>query len=227
MAAQASGAPTRSEWLSMHEACLLLGVAPATLRRWSDAGDIKVFTTPGGHRRFSRTAVVGLLPAARRQRPKLERLGETPERIARVYRREAGEAARGAPWIGALDDEERGPFRDHGKRITASLLGFLDATTPEAREESISDGEAAAAEYGRIAGHRGVGLRETVQIFLRFRMPFLRELAAVARRRGLDATEATTLLETATEAFDRLLGATMSGHESTAARTTTVEVAGR
>ncbi len=213
MAAQASGAPIRREWLSIHEACVLLGVAPATLRRWSNAGDIEVFTTPGGHRRFSRAAVVGLLPAARRQRPNLARLGETPERIARVYRREAGQAARGTPWIGALGDEERAPFRDHGKRITTSLLGFLDAATAEAREASIADGEAAAAEYGRIAGRRGIGMHETVDIFLRFRMLFLHELATVARRRGLDTTEATDLLETATEAFDRLLGATMSGHE--------------
>ncbi len=218
MAAQASGAPNRREWLTIHEACVLVGVAPATLRRWSDAGHIKVFTTPGGHRRFSRAAVIGMLPAARHQRLNLERLGETPERIARVYRREAGEAARATPWLGALDDEERGPFRDHGTQITTSLLGFLDATTPEARETSIASAEVAAAEYGRIAACRGVGLPETVEVFLRFRMPFLRELAAVARRRALDTTEATNLLETATEAIDRLLGALMGGHEDAMTR---------
>ncbi len=75
---QGSRAPTRPEWMSIHEACRLIGVSPATLRRWSDAGDIKAFTTPGGHRRFSRAAVIGLLPADRRGRPNLERLGETP-----------------------------------------------------------------------------------------------------------------------------------------------------
>ncbi len=50
------------EWLTLHEACSLVGVSPATLRRWSKNGDISTFTTPGGHRRFARSVLVGLLP---------------------------------------------------------------------------------------------------------------------------------------------------------------------
>jgi phage gp36-like protein len=57
-------------------------------------------------------------------------------------------------------------------------------------------------------------IRETVEAFLRFRMLFLSELAQVARRRGLDTVEATTLLVTATQAIDELLVALMSGHET-------------
>lgn len=53
----------REEWLTLHEACSLVGVSPATLRRWSDNGDVRTFTTPGGHRRFARSAILGLLPA--------------------------------------------------------------------------------------------------------------------------------------------------------------------
>lgn len=52
----------REEWLSLGEACALVGVSPATLRRWSDNGDIRAFTTPGGHRRFARSAILDLLP---------------------------------------------------------------------------------------------------------------------------------------------------------------------
>ncbi len=52
----------REEWLTLHEACSLVGVSPATLRRWSDNGDVSTFTTPGGHRRFARSAILGLLP---------------------------------------------------------------------------------------------------------------------------------------------------------------------
>jgi excisionase family DNA binding protein len=51
------------EWLSVHEACELLGVVPATLRRWSTAGRVPSFTTPGGHRRFSRLEILSLLPS--------------------------------------------------------------------------------------------------------------------------------------------------------------------
>ncbi len=51
----------RAEWMSSREASSLMGVSPATLRRWSDAGRIRTFTTIGGHRRFSRTAIADLL----------------------------------------------------------------------------------------------------------------------------------------------------------------------
>lgn len=57
------GMQEREQWLTLGDACELIGVSPATLRRWSDNGDIRSFTTPGGHRRFARSALVDLLPA--------------------------------------------------------------------------------------------------------------------------------------------------------------------
>jgi excisionase family DNA binding protein len=199
--------------MSIREACALIGVSPATLRRWSDAGNIRAFTTPGGHRRFSRAAVSGLLPAARRGRPNLERLGETPARMARAYHRDLAHAA-GASWIAELGEADREPLREHGRLIAGSMLRLFDAPTAREREASVALAEAASAECGRIAGRRGVALRETIEAFLRFRMPFLRELAGFARRGGLDTTETADLLEEATAAFDRLLTAAMDGHAS-------------
>jgi len=202
------------EWLTVHEACALIGVSPATLRRWSAAGDVQAFTTPGGHRRFARSMILGLLPSARRQRPTLERLGETPEHMTRVYRRHAAQACHGVSWISGLTEEKLEPLRDHGRRIATSLLTFIDAETPEERRPAMLKAAAAASEYGRIAARESGEIRETVEAFLRFRMLFLGELAQVARRRGLDTVEATNLLVTATQAIDQLLVALMNGHET-------------
>lgn len=202
------------EWLTVHEACALIGVSPATLRRWSDAGDIRAFTTPGGHRRFARSTILGMLPSARRDRPNLERLGETAEHMTRVFRRHLVEVCSGMTWLGELGDDEMEPLRDHGRRIAGSLLGFIDAATPKKRSTAIGEALDAATEYGRIAARRAVGIRETVEAFLRFRMLFMRELVEVARRRGLDTIEATDLLVSATEAFDQLLVALISGHQT-------------
>ncbi len=148
--------PSRREWMSIHEASAMIGVSPATLRRWSDAGDIKAFTTPGGHRRFSRAAVAGMLPADRRGRPNLGQLGETPERMTRIYRRELHRATQWAPWIEAIDDADRQPLRDHGQRIAAALLAFFDATDPEERGAALATAEDSAAVCGRIAGRIGL-----------------------------------------------------------------------
>src|SRR6476619_2205716 len=48
-------------WLTINEACTLLGVDQTTLRRWSDAGKIPVFRTMGGHRRYAETDVQELV----------------------------------------------------------------------------------------------------------------------------------------------------------------------
>jgi excisionase family DNA binding protein len=200
------------EWLTVHEACALIGVSPATLRRWSAAGDVQAFTTPGGHRRFARSTILGLLPSTPRQRPTLERLGETPEHMTRVYRRHLAEACQGLSWVAGLTEVEMEPLRDHGRRIAGALLAFIDAATPQERRPAMLKAAASASAYGRIAAHGSAEIGETVEVFLRFRMLFLRELAQVARRRGLDTVEATNLLLTATRAIDQLLVALMDGH---------------
>ena len=207
-------AEASEEWLTVHEACALIGVSPATLRRWSAAGDVQAFTTPGGHRRFARSTILGLLPSARRQRPTLERLGETPEHMTRVYRRQAAQACHGVTWLVGLSEDELEPLRDHGRQIAGALLVFIDAATPEERRPAMLKAVNAATAYGQIAARGSAQIRETVEAFLRFRMLFLGELAQVARRRGLDTVEATSLLVTATQAIDQLLVALMNGHET-------------
>ena len=200
------------DWVGLSEASRLLGVSTATLRRWSDAGRLRVFTTPGGHRRFSRTALERLLPADRSRRPSLAGAGLTPARIARTYRRASRDASTELPWLLTLTDPQRTLFRDRGQMLAAGLLEYLDARDPDAVAYHLEEASASATEQGRAAAALGLSLSQTVEAFLRFRAPFLHELAIAARRRGFDATETTELLETAERGMDRLLVATMTGH---------------
>ncbi len=200
------------DWVGLSEASRLLGVSAATLRRWSDAGRLRVFTTPGGHRRFSRAALERLLPADRSRRPSLGGAGFTPSRIARTYRRASRKAAPELPWVLTLSDEQRILFRERGQVLAASLLQYLDATQPETAAHHLKEASVTAGEYGRVAAMLGLSLSQTVEGFLRFRAPFHHELALATRRRGFDTAESTDLLETAERAMDRLLVATMTGH---------------
>jgi excisionase family DNA binding protein len=206
------------DWVGLSEASRVLGVSPATLRRWSDAGRMRVFTTPGGHRRFSRSALERLLPADRSRRPSIGGAGLTPSRIARTYRRASREAASELPWVLTLTDEQRLLFRERGHVLAASLLQYLDAPQPEAAAHHLEGASGSAAEYGTVAANLGLSLSQTVEGFLRFRAPFHHELAVAARRRGFDTAETTDLLETAERAMDRLLVATMTGHTKAAGR---------
>lgn len=56
-----ASARMQETWLSVQEASAMLGVSPATLRRWSAAGEVEAFTTPGGHRRFAVSTLSALL----------------------------------------------------------------------------------------------------------------------------------------------------------------------
>ena len=208
---RAANDPSGDGWLAINEVSRRMGVSPATVRRWSDAGEIEAFTTPGGHRRFSRRAVEAMLPSLPRERS-LQELGETPERLSRVYRRVIGRVIAGTPWADALATGN--PFAGHGERIGRSLLTYLDADDDDVREAAISVAEDACREYGFLAVDRGAGLADTIELFSRMRMIFLREMTSLARRRGLDTVDAIELVEATERAFDRLLRAVIDGFET-------------
>jgi len=199
-------------WISLGDASRLLGVSTATVRRWADSGRLKPFTTPGGHRRFSRAAIERMLPADRTRRPELETAGLTPARLRRAYRQDSRSVARGTSWLAALDVDDRATFRDLGQRLARELVAHLDGDTSERRALHLSEATQAAVSYGRHGARLGLAMSDVVEGFLAFRRPFLAELGRVAARRAFDAAEVATLHADADRALDRLLVATMSGH---------------
>jgi excisionase family DNA binding protein len=47
------GTETGPKLLSVAEAATYVGVSPASLRKWSDRGLLRVYRTPGGQRRYA------------------------------------------------------------------------------------------------------------------------------------------------------------------------------
>lgn len=207
-------ARTGSPWLRLGEASRLLGITPGTLRRWADQGDIAAFVTPGGHRRFPRTAIESLVPRARRRRPMLTGLGASASRVARVYLRtqRTGRPAND-PGLAVLTEAERAELGQRGRRLLVLLLDHLNDTA-SGESGKLAEAEAEAAEYGRRAAGLGASLSATLEAFVRFRGAFIGELAAIARRRRLDTREATALLVEGEGAVDRLLVTLTSGYSA-------------
>jgi len=208
-----ANAPLAADLISIREASAMLGVSPATLRRWATAGEIPTFTTPGGHRRFSRTAIAARLPVEPAARPDLAGLGETTDGLTRRYRQHASGTAAAAPWLGSVPESARARLREHGRVIAASLIAAIEAGGEREQTASLAAGIEAAGHYGRIAGTLGATMRQTVGTFLQFRRPFVEEMAAVAERRQLDAAGTGALLGSSAAAIDRLLDATLEGFE--------------
>lgn len=54
------------------EAARYLGVSLATIRRWTDAGHIGCYRTPGGQRRFSRAQLDDFIASMQRDAPSVQ-----------------------------------------------------------------------------------------------------------------------------------------------------------
>ncbi len=209
-----AGEPT---WLALGEASRLLGVDPDTLRRWADAGKIEVLKTPGGHRRFTRSSIEAMLPRPRARRTLLTALGEPPDRVAAELRRRVRSdiaAMDEQDWHARLDERSLVWFREQGRRMAALLLGSLDTARRTGREQMLRQAEALGREYGIESGRSGLSIGETTQAFLFFRARFMSEIATIARRRELDASQTTTLFEEADQALDGVIVALVEGHRT-------------
>jgi excisionase family DNA binding protein len=65
------------------QAAQYLGVSLATIRRWTDAGHISCFRTPGGQRRFSRAQLDEFISSMQHDAPAAQRRsGNAGARVA-------------------------------------------------------------------------------------------------------------------------------------------------
>jgi excisionase family DNA binding protein len=63
------------------QAARYLGVSLATVRRWTDAGHIACYRTPGGQRRFSRAQLDDFIASMQRGGAGEEHVAESPRAV--------------------------------------------------------------------------------------------------------------------------------------------------
>jgi excisionase family DNA binding protein len=193
-----------NRWLALGAASRLLGVDPDTLRRWADAGRVRSYATPGGHRRFSHADLARLRQRRRGPGRSLETLGATPDRLARAYARSyrpgvAPDAAR------AVSSADRETFRTAGRELVETLLAYLDSTTPEDRAALESRASDSVTSTARRLAETGVPLTQAIEAFVTARRPLLQALETLGRRDVLPAARMTALYADAAAILDRLL----------------------
>ena len=157
----------KTRWLSLGAACRLLQVNEATLRQWADNGHLRVYRTPGGHRRFWHDDLLGLTgqttsPNGPEPRDRVE-----GSALRRIRRRLTHEDVARQSWYQSVEDEGRDRMRLFGRR----LLSLLVQETPlrRRRQESLAESLMLGHEYGAEMADRGVTLTDTVEAFIFFR----------------------------------------------------------
>jgi excisionase family DNA binding protein len=204
-----------TERLSLGPASRLLGVDPDTLRRWADAGQIDVLTTPGGHRRFERTDLDRLLETRRstaRPRP-LATMGATTDRLSRAYRRSYSTEGDDGGARDSVQAADREAFRTDGRGLVTSLVAYLDAIEPDDQAAAEATAGNLVDDLARRLAGGGLSLTESVGLFIAARRPFLAELGVIARRRALGSDRVSALFEEASGLLDRLLIRLIATHQ--------------
>lgn len=114
---------TSSKWLSLTQAANQLGIHPTTLRRWADNGDIPVYVTPGGHRRFLETDITDFLGD---QHP------NTPSTAGQVWATSALVATQQrlrnnshTQWLESFDEAQRQEKRQLGQRLLGLIMQHI------------------------------------------------------------------------------------------------------
>lgn len=206
------------QWLTIDAACRLLGVDRSTLRRWSDAGRINAFVTPGGHRRYAAAEVQALIERESRARhqvtgPELVGLSLAhygPERLVWV---------RQQPWFSAFDRETLAEVRDEGRQLVELAMRYVSARG--GRETILREGAALAARYGARNARLGVSMSAGVEAFLFFRAPTIETIGGYLETERLPAKRATRIFRDLGDFLDRSLLAMIEAHERESGRAAT------
>ena len=157
----------KGDWLSLRDACRLLDVSDTTLRQWADAGHLRVYRTPGGHRRFLREDVESMTTAAPPavEQPRDDQ-GEGPA-LRRIRRRLSQDSVHQQPWFQGVEPGGHDRMRLFGRRLLSLLM--QEPGHRRRRQELLEEAKMLGQEYGSEMSERKVALTDTVEAFVFFR----------------------------------------------------------
>ncbi len=193
---QGNGRPTR--WVSLARACELLGVNESTVRRWADSGDIRVFRTPGGHRRFAEAELLAMIQSGGGRRSDRPLSDAATSRIRRQLH--SGSADE---WYGEIAQAERDALRPLGRRLVEIVDDFISRRGR--RNELEEEVGGIGAQYGEELQRRGMPLRQAVQAFTFFRKSLDETAKQLSERNRLSAEDAAMAREAIAGLADRVL----------------------
>jgi len=198
-----------SRWVSLSRACEILGVNESTVRRWADAGEVQMFRTPGGHRRFEEGDLIALVERGGR-RPDREMESATVSRIRRQLHSRDGEP----DWYRETGEDERDALRPLGRRLVQIVDDYLArrGDRPGLEREVSEIGQA----YGEELLRRGMPLAQAVQAFTFFRRALDQTAKQLAARNRMTADEAAAAREQIALLADRVLLALTSVYDADA-----------
>ena len=155
-----------SEWLSLKKAADLLGVHPTTLRRWADNGDIPVYVTPGGHRRFLESEINGILD--QRMSNQLVPTDEIlADRALIDTKRRLQDRQSHPEGLMAFSADERSRQRQIGQRLLGLIMQHI--AMPSSDDSLLIEAKDIANEYALSCSRQGLSASQALEIVIFFK----------------------------------------------------------
>lgn len=199
---------TEPSWLTVSRACQMLGVDASTLRLWTDAGRIRVFRTPGGHRRYREEDLTVFLHS---QQQKPHGLADVMgHRGARLIPGTSRRRIREQQWYADLDPKAADAMRLTCRTLMDALSTYLSGG--RGRRAALAAGE----DAGRALGLQVAALRlspaEATRTFLFFKGSITQ---SVSSRLALPSERRVSSIRHIDLFLDRVLVQMMAVYEQT------------
>lgn len=170
--------------MTLGRACEILGVDESTLRRWADSGRLRVYRTPGGHRRFSLGNLEELVSG--QDRGPGDEMGRMA--FARIRRQLQRARAQENSWFNTLSEQDRETFRNLGRRLIEMVGEYMDKRTR--RPGLLEEARAIGLEYGKILSAANLALPSAVEAYIGFRKTMDETTRQASTREALPMEEA-------------------------------------
>jgi len=201
---------TKTRWLTLKEASEFLGVHFTTLRGWADRGEIPVFRTPGGHRRFSYDDLRRFLAERAQTLPASNGSALVEAAVGRVRAELQRADASVQRWHQPVDIAIDQVRRERGRTLFALAISFV--MKPQQRASLLESGRELGRQYGEEAAHNGITLAETGRAVQFFRNQLIDTVrSSETERPDIDDVRVERLLD---HFLDEVLYAVLDGYEA-------------
>jgi excisionase family DNA binding protein len=206
------GLPDDRRWISIRDACAVLGVDQSTLRRWSDAGKVPVFLTPGGHRRYAEDDIRALAHGNEREHQRISKQALTDASLAQYADDHYVTELRQRPWYREFDAESLAAHRERGLTMVTLAVRYVSGRTD--REAILEAACEIARAYGHDSAMHGFGISDAVQMYLRARTPIIQGVIKFLDSGSISAARAGRVFADVLAFMDRTLAAMMQQYET-------------
>jgi excisionase family DNA binding protein len=192
----------RPRRLSLSPAAELLGVDATTLRGWADAGRVRVFRTPGGHRRFDPVDLESLLQESPPFRTGTPVLDESSKGALETRQWLASRS-----WYSRIDEYSRTRVRTCCTELMRVLAAYT-AGRPDRRQD-LERARLVGTALGREVAGWGLTPAESTEAFLHFKRHVTEALASPP----VDALGQVRMMRDADAVLGEFLQAVMEAYQ--------------